>query len=294
MKLHRTVLVSVVLLLSIPAFAGTFNIGPSEKTFMWRVQKGETTLYLLGSIHALKEDAYPLPAAIEAAFDEAEIAVFEIDLDDMTKAAIKMMSAGSLEKGRTLEEVVGPETWSEFETHVGGSGFEASLYQGMKPWIAALTVAAFELSKHGYLATAGLDTYLSRRADETGKDRLALETVEFQVGLFADLSPEHSLAFLVYTLEDLETMIPEMDRLYRDWRVGNLKAVEEALLEGFEEFPDVFERMVVERNQSWMPQIEQLLAGDRDAMVVGGSAHLVGEQGVINLLRAKGYIVEQQ
>ena len=294
MKQIRTAAATVALLAALPAFAGTFNIAPSEKTFMWKVKNGGTTLFLLGSIHALKGDAYPLPPAIEAAFDEAEVAVFEVDLNDMTKAALKMISAGSLEKGLTLREVVGPETWSEFERHVGGLGFNASLYQGMKPWMAALTVAAFELTKHGYLATEGLDTYFSERAVETGKQRMALETAEFQVGLFADLSPEHSLAFLRYTLEDLDAMIPEMDRLYRDWRVGNVDAVEEALLEGFEEFPDLSKKMVSDRNRAWMPQIEELLAGDLDAIVVVGSAHLVGEEGVVNLLRQKGYIVEQQ
>ena len=294
MKLNRMALVSILLLAAIPALAGTFNIGPSEKTFMWKVERGGTKIYLLGSIHALKEDAYPLPPAIEAAFAEVEVAVFEIDLQDMTKAAIKMMSAGTLEEGRTLEEVVGPDTWSAFEAHVGGLGFDAALYQGMKPWMAALTVAAFELTKHGYLATAGLDTYLSQRADETGKKRVALDTAEFQVSLFADLSSEQSLAFLRYTLEDLEAMIPEMDRLYLDWRAGNVESIERALLEGFEEFPEVFEKMMASRNRAWMPQIEELLAGDRDAMVVVGSAHLVGEQGVVNLLRKKGYTVEQQ
>jgi len=294
MKQIRTAVATVALLAVLPAFAGIFNIAPSEKIFMWKVENGGTTLFLLGSIHALKGDAYPLPPAIEAAFDEAEVAVFEVDLTDMTKAALKMMSAGSLEKGLTLREVVGPETWSEFERHVGGLGFNASLYQGMKPWMAALTVAAFELTKHGYLATEGLDTYFSERAVETGKQRMALETAEFQVGLFADLSPEHSLAFLRYTLEDLDAMIPEMDRLYRDWRVGNVDAVEEAMLEGFEEFPDLSKKMVSDRNRAWMPQIEELLAGDLDAIVVVGSAHLVGEEGVVNLLRQKGYIVEQQ
>jgi uncharacterized protein YbaP (TraB family) len=294
MKQIRTAAATVALLAALPAFAGTFNIAPSEKTFMWKVENSGTTLFLLGSIHALKGDAYPLPPAIEAAFDEAEVAVFEVDLNDMTKAALKMMSAGSLEKGLTLREVVGPETWSEFECHVGGLGFNASLYQGMKPWMAALTVAAIELTKHGYLATEGLDTYFSERAVETGKQRMALETAEFQVGLFADLSPEHSLAFLRYTLEDLDAMIPEMDRLYRDWRVGNVDAVAEALLEGFEEFPDLSKKMVSDRNRTWMPQIEELLAGDLDAIVVVGSAHLVGEEGVVNLLRRKGYIVEQQ
>jgi len=294
MKQIRTAVAVIFLLAAFPAFAETFNIGPSEKTFLWKVERGETTLYLVGSIHALKEDAYPLPPAIEAAFAEVEVAVFEIDLQDMTKAAIKMMSAGSLGKDRTLEEVVGPETWSEFETHVGELGFDAALYQGMKPWMAALTVAAFELTKHGYLANAGLDTYLSQRADETGKKRLALETAEFQVSLFADLSPEQSLAFLRYTLEDLDAMIPEMDRMYLDWRAGNVESIEKSLLEGFEEFPDVFEKMIANRNRAWMPRIEELLAGERDAMVVVGSAHLVGEQGVVNLLREKGYTVEQQ
>jgi uncharacterized protein YbaP (TraB family) len=294
MKLIRTAAATFVLLAALPTFAGTFNIGPSEKTFMWKVERGETTLYLLGSIHALKEDAYPLPPAIEAAFAEAEVAVFEIDLQDMTKVAVKMFSAGTLEEGRTLEQVVGPETWAEFETHVGDLGFDASLYQGMKPWMAALTVAAFELTKHGYLATAGLDTYLSQRADETGKMRLALETAEFQVSLFAELSPEQSLAFLRYTLEDLETMIPEMNELYLDWRAGNVESLEGSLLEGFEEFPEVFEKMVADRNHAWMPQIEELLAGDRDAIVVVGSLHLVGTEGVVKLLREKGYTVEQQ
>jgi len=294
MKLIRRSVALIVLLVSLPALADTPNNDPVGATFMWKVEKGETPLFLLGSIHALREDAYPLPPAIEAAFAGVEVAVFEIDLDDMTKAAIKMMSAGSLEKGRTLEEVVGPKTWSEFEARVEGLGFRASLYQGMKPWMAALTVAAFELTQHGYLAAAGLDAYFSQRADDTGKERLALETAEFQVDLFADLSPEQSLAFLVYTLEDLALMIPEMDRLYLDWRAGSVKSVEDALLEGFEEFPDVFEKMIANRNRAWMPQIEELLAGDRDAMVVVGSAHLVGEQGVVNLLREKGYTVEQQ
>jgi uncharacterized protein YbaP (TraB family) len=284
----------IVLLLSLPAFAATSSSDPSGKTFMWEVERDGTTLYLLGSVHALKEDAYPLPPVIDAAFDEVDVVVFEIDLGDMTAAAIKMMAAGSLEKGQTLEQVVGPQTWSEFEALVSDSGINASLFNGMKPWMAALTVTAFELTKHGYLSTAGLDTHLSLRADETGKEKLALETAEFQVGLFAELTPEESLAFLHYTLTDLEVIIPEMDTLYLDWRAGHVEPVEEMLLDGFDEFPEVFKRMVTDRNRAWLPQIEGLLAGERDAMVVVGSMHLVGEGGIVNLLREKGFTVEQQ
>jgi uncharacterized protein YbaP (TraB family) len=220
--------------------------------------------------------------------------MFEMDVEQMTQAAIKMMAAGTLEKGRTLEGVVGPETWFDLKVRLGILDLEPSFFNGMKPWMAALTLAAVELTKSGYLATAGLDTYFSRRADEKGTQRLALETAEFQVGLFADMTPEQSLEFLRFTLTDLETMIPEMERLYRDWRSGNVAPMEELLLQGYEEFPDVFKRMVVDRNRAWMPRIFELLEGDRDAMVVVGSLHLVGEEGLVALLRKQGYTVSQQ
>jgi uncharacterized protein YbaP (TraB family) len=264
-----------------------------EKTFLWKVDGGESCLYLLGSIHALRDDAYPLPQPIEAAFDEAEVLVFEIDVGDMTKAAITMMGAGTLDEGSTLEELVGPETWFELKVLAGTLGLDPAAFNRMKPWMAALTLAAFELTKHGYLATAGLDTYFSRRANEAGKECLALETAEFQVSLFADLTPEQSLAFLRYTLADLETMIPEMERMYLDWRHGKVEPLEELMFEGFDEFPGVFERMVVDRNRAWVPKVVELLQGDRDAMVVVGSMHLIGEHGLIALLQQQGYAVTQ-
>jgi uncharacterized protein YbaP (TraB family) len=294
MNLRHTALVVVFILVALPVLAESPQSEHGGKTFMWRVEKGETKLYLLGSIHALREDAYPLPQPIESAFDEVEVVVFEIDVKEMTKAAIKMMIAGTLEEGRTLEEVVGAEIWFEIKVHASPLGLDPSMFNGMKPWMAALTLAAFELTKNGYLATAGLDTYFSQRADETDKKRLALETAEFQVSLFADLTPEQSMAFLRYTLADLEAMIPEMERLYLDWRSGNVEPMEELLLEGYEEFPEVFKRMVVDRNRAWMPRIVELLEGDRNAMVVVGSMHLVGEEGLVALLNKQGYAVEQQ
>ncbi len=255
---------------------------------------GRDVVFLTGSIHALQQDAYPLPQAFESAFAQAEIVVFEIDVNDMIQAAVQMMAAGSLEEGRTLEQVVGPEMWFEFKVHCDLLNLNPSMFSRMKPWMAALTLTSMELAKHGYLATAGLDSHFTQRADEAGKERQALETAEFQVSLFADLDAEQSLAFLHYTLTDLEVMIPEMEKMYRDWRSGNVEGMEQWLLEGFEEFPDVFNRMVIDRNRAWVPKIVELLEGDRNAMLVVGSMHLVGDEGLVALLRQEGYAVVQQ
>jgi uncharacterized protein YbaP (TraB family) len=276
----------------------TASIGTAAEkegtVFMWKAQKDGAAVYLLGSVHALKEDSYPLPAVIEAAFDQSAVVVFEIDLDGMTDAALQMMNMGSLAEGQTLEETIGPGLWSAFSEKVSASGMPPSMFQFMKPWMAALTLASLELERAGYSNASGIDTHFSDRAKEAGKERMALETVDFQVGLFADLTPEESLAFLEYTVKDLETMIPVLDELAAKWRVGDAGYVQTMMGEEFEDYPDLYEKIIINRNRNWMPAIEGLLAGNRNAMVVVGGMHLVGKDGIIEMLRQKGYTVTQQ
>ena len=291
---HRYLTVALAIsLAALPILAETPSTEGADKTFIWRVQNEATTVYLVGSVHALTEDSYPLPAAMEAAFDDSQKLMFEIDLEEMAAAAFQMLAAGSLQDGRTLEEVVGPETWTACVARIESMGLQPGMFRTMKPWMAAVTLTAFEMSNAGYLSSAGLDTYFTERAKEAGKERLALETVDFQVSLFAELTPEQSLAFLDYTLEDLETVVPELDSIASSWRAGDVPRLETLLLEGFEEFPEIFSKMVTDRNRAWVAPIEELLFGHQNAMVVVGSLHLVGEEGLVNLLRERGYDVSQ-
>jgi uncharacterized protein YbaP (TraB family) len=291
--MRRVALVLAVVVVATPLIVAAETGTEPGKTFMWRVERGGTTVYLLGSIHAMKEDSYPLPSVIEQAFAESEVVVFEVDSDEMAAAAFQMLSAGTLEGGRTLESVVGPAIWAEFSDRMHETGFDPRMCGSMKPWMAALTLTAFEMTSAGYLPSAGIDAYFSDRAIDAGKERVALETVDFQVSLFADLTAEQSLAFLTYTLVDLETLVPELDRLSAYWRDGDVAPIEEYLLDGFEEFPELFAKLVTVRNRSWLVPIEEMLDGDRDAMVVVGAMHLVGDEGLVQLLRGRGHTVEQ-
>jgi uncharacterized protein YbaP (TraB family) len=293
MNVRRISLVLLAAVVAAPVLVSAETAANSDMTFMWRVDRAGTTVYLLGSIHAMKEDSYPLPAIIEQAFAESEVVVFEIDVDEMTAAAFQMLSAGTLANGQTLESVVGPATWAKFSDRMRETGFDPSMCASMKPWMAALTLTAFEMTRAGYLPSAGIDTYFTGRANDAGKERIALETVAFQVSLFGDLTDEQSLAFLTYTLADLETLVPELDRLSAVWRDGDVAAIEGFLLEGFEEFPDLFEKLVTDRNRAWLESIAELLDGDRDAMVVVGALHMVGDEGLVQLLRDRGHTVKQ-
>ena len=193
---RRIALTLAVILTALPMWASPEPGADQAKTFLWRVRGNSATVYLLGSVHAMKEDAYPLPPAMETAFDSVEKLVFEVDLDDLGSAAIQMLATGTLDGEETLEEIVGPETWTKLMIYVEKTTFPAGMFQRMKPWMAAVTITALAMNEAGYLPSAGIDAYFSRRAKEAGKERIALETVEFQVGLFADLTAEQSLAFL--------------------------------------------------------------------------------------------------
>lgn len=265
----------------------------SDRSFLWRVESPTTTVYLLGSVHLMKEDAYPLNPAIEKAYDDARVLVFEVDLDQLTAAALQLLAAGTLPDGKRLRDTLSRETWDLVDSRLADLGMDAAGVQGMRPWLLAVSITTAELARAGYGGAAGVDLHFFERARAEGKPTVELESIDDQVSLFANLSPDEDEAFLRYTIEELDTIIPVVDELVAAWRTGDVTAAESLLTEAYTEFPDLFRRLVSDRNRNWLPQIEQLLAGDQPAMVVVGALHLVGDQGLLELLRRRGYRVEQ-
>jgi uncharacterized protein YbaP (TraB family) len=279
----------------VPLLAGSLTVAEERpgRTFLWRVESPTTTAHLLGSVHLMKADAYPLSPVIEDAFDGARALVFEVDLDQLTGAALKLLAAGSLPEDQHLRDVVSDQTWDLVESRLADLAMDVEGVQRMRPWLLAVSITSAELARAGYDGTAGVDLHFFDRAKSECKRTLALESVDFQVGLFADLSLEEDAAFLRYTLEELDTVIPMVDELMANWRSGNVAEVESLLVDAYREFPDLFRRLVSDRNRDWLPVIEELLAGDEPVMVVVGALHLVGEQGLLEMLRRRGYPVEQ-
>jgi uncharacterized protein YbaP (TraB family) len=271
------------------------GVQAGPKHCLWRVRSATNTVYLLGSIHIMRPDSYPLAVVIESAFASSSVAVFEVDLSAGATAvsALGALAAGALPEGRTLADVVSPTTYRLARERLAEAGYELAEMQRMRPWMVATTVALAELRRAGYSPADGVDQHFQRRAVDRGMRVVGLETVDEQLALFADLTPEEDEAFLVQTLSELATLIPQVDELTAVWRAGRTAEVEVLLAEGFAAFPRLYERLVADRNRGWLPQIEALLAGDQRAFVAVGALHLVGERGVVELLRAKGYQVEQ-
>ena len=262
---------------------------------LWRVSSSSTAVFILGSVHLMKPDAKAFSPVIEEAFEGSEIAVFEVDLgaEGSAEAALFMLSAGALPAGSSLSDVVSPETYRLAADRLGKAGMDITTMQKMRPWMIATTVALDELQRAGYSPTGGVDRHFYSRAVDDGLTIRGLETVRSQLELFRNLTPAQDEAFLVQTIKDLDAVIPMADELIGHWRAGRIDELTELLADGYDEFPDLFTKLVIDRNRNWMPVLEELLSGSHQAFVVVGALHVVGDGGLAQMLEEKGYRVEQ-
>lgn len=260
---------------------------------LWRLTDDGRTLYLLGSIHLLRPEVYPLDAAIYSAFEEAEVVAFEIDLDEMAAAAPVLMQRGTYHDDRTLRDVLPDGLYAEFAERVAGSPLPMEAVERMKPWMASLTLSSVTLQQDGFDAAAGVDLHMHERAKEAGKEVIGLETVEEQVEIFEGMSEEAQAAMLRSTLEVLDEAASRLDETTELWRSGRTDELAGLMVEELGDQPETMERLLHERNRRWVPQIEGLLDARRPAIVVVGVGHLAGPESVIDLLRDRGYEVGQ-
>jgi uncharacterized protein YbaP (TraB family) len=266
-----------------------------KKDFLWSVKSDKGTVYLLGSLHLLKAEAYPLDKNIEAAYKDSQRVVFEADIDTVNTPAFqaRMLALGLYPEGQTLKQNISKETYALLEKKLSGVGLTIEQVSRFKPWLCAVTVAALKLKRLGFDPEYGLDKYFFKKAKEDDKEKIFLETLDFQISLFSELGSAEAEAFLRQTLKDLdvvETMLPD---IVSAWRTGDASRFETDVLQSFKDYPQIYDRFLVQRNRAWAGFIEQLLAQGGTTLVVVGAGHLVGKDGLVQLLKDKKYTIEQ-
>jgi uncharacterized protein YbaP (TraB family) len=263
---------------------------------LWKIEGKSATVYLLGSVHVLKKENYPLAAPIGAAFDQAKVVVFETDFEALEKPELqmKLLTQSTLPAGETLRGQLSPKLYEQLAAQLKETGLPVEAVEKLKPGMVGLTIGLLEMQKLGLDEKLGVDRHFHERARKAGKEIIGLETPEFQVDLLTGFSKQEGEALLKSTLKEIGTLKRELARLLKAWQTGDMKTVADQLNEGLEEQPELYKRLVVERNKRWVPKIEELVRGDKDAIVIVGTGHLAGKQSVIELLEKDGLKVTQQ
>lgn len=264
----------------------------AARPLFWEATSGEATVYLFGSVHVGREDMYPLDPAVMRAFNEAPRLAVEADVSGTSvEAAQKMAMLSLYPPGQTLRSNVSAQTWQTLEETGRQLGLPVPLLNAQKPWAVALSLLPAMLQRFGYDPELGVDMYLLTRAHAAGKRVHELESVEFQLNLFNDMSAAEQEIMLVEMLKEFKKGPAYFEGLTKAWREGNASA-----LSGF--FAEMnasaagrqsYETLITQRNRTMARKLEELGRAGGPLFVVVGVGHLVGEGSVVDLMRERGW-----
>ena len=287
---------STAVVLALVIAAGAAAQTRAAHSFLWKVQSGSNVMYLAGSVHALTADAYPLNPAYQRAFEASSALVEEIDLAeaDPLSGGLALLARGMYQDGRTFSSVVSKETAALVAEKLKNTPLALELIQPMKPWMVMLMLEALGAQSAGLDPELGLDKHFYNLATGAGKQVIGLETAEYQVDRFDKMPDAMQEQLLRGELAEMETEKTSLRTLLTAWQTGDAAAIEKMLLMSFTDNPAAYNSLITERNRNWMPQLEACLKRSSPCLVIVGAAHVVGPQGLLAMLRQRGYRIEQQ
>lgn len=262
---------------------------------LWMAEGASNTVYLLGSVHLLRKEDHPLPSVIDAAYDDAETLFMELDMDDLdpiaTQATINRL--GMLDEDQSLRDVMGEDLYDDALLAADALDIPLDMLAQTEPWFAAITVEQLALTRIGFNPMYGIEMHMMAKAIQDGKTIQGFESVEEQLEFLDGLSLGAQRDLLMQTLAESANIRDIMDRLIAAWRMGDIAYMEENLLADIANYPELYESIVADRNRNWANTIDKLLGDDEDYLVIVGALHLIGEDGVPQLLESRGYTVNQ-
>jgi hypothetical protein len=286
--------VSLLRALVLTAALGGAASATAEALPLWVVEGISSHVYILGSIHVLRPgDA--LPQGVIDAYRSADVVVMEMDLDHADPMAVAQTTQelGIDPNGKSLEELLGAADYAVAARKANALGLDLAMLRPFEPWLAALTIEQLRLQQLGLDPNYGVEQQLLQKAREDHKEVRGLETLEEQLGTLAGLSPKAQRAFLMQTLDEAQSMDKEIGEIVAAWRTGNTPVLEKDFLAELQGEPEIYQRVVLQRNRNWVRQIAPLTREHRNVLIVVGAMHLVGRDSVIQLLAASGIRTHQ-
>jgi uncharacterized protein len=287
---------AVALLGLIVFLAGCSNLGSfsKSKSALWRIRGEHNVVYLLGSVHILPKSVYPLHPALERAFADSQRVAFEVDIGRATGGQVRQAfgEKGTYPRGDDLSHHVSPLTLQIVKLSCAQLGVSYEKAKRFKPSLLAelLTLRYTELI--GFRDDLGVDIYFYHRAKALNKPIFGLETVSDQANVLLqdEKKGEQHLLFTIGSLPEYKIALNEM---VEAWRNGQVDVLDRFLNQDESNDPEMFYRMFAKRNARWLPQIERLTRENFNCLVIVGAGHLVGNHGLIETLRQRGYRIEQ-
>lgn len=258
---------------------------------MWRIQDEDTEIILFGTVHALSEDTDWRRPELVALLPELDALYIETNFELASFAEQREFNlSGKAAEGEKLEDLLSEEELDMLMANLPADAPPFAFINGRTPWFAALMISQLSMAEQGYLPENGVENQLMDALEQAGTPVRSLEAITATSRLLSALPQEVQIGLLVGTIEELDTYENDFELALDAWLSGDTDGLHEASMSDLDaELPEVYQAIIVTRNASWVPVIEDILATEEGVYLVAvGSAHLAGPDSLILMLKDEG------
>jgi len=266
----------------------------AAESSVWKVSKGGDHVYIGGTVHILPASQFPLPEEFITAYKNTDTIVLETKLPDPNDQAFqaKMMAQVSYKDGKKLTDVLTKETYQALADYIAGFGQDINQLAGFKPGFIVMMMAMME-AQRAQLSGDGVDAYFNQLATKDKKAPEYFESVDFQLKMLADMGKGDENSFVKLSLSQMDEFKSMFNKLLPAWRTGDSEKLAELVIKPMQDDLKSFKALITDRNKNWIPQIEKMFTDNDREFVLVGVGHLIGNDSVLQLLKAKGYQIEK-
>ena len=271
------------------------SVSVSAETSLYEITKGNQKIYLGGTIHVLRTSDYPLPAEFEHAYENANILVLETDMKKASSPEFgqQMAQAFMYSGGKKLSQDLQPKLWKELQAFADKCQFPLGQMSMFKAMFVSLSLSIAEMQRKGFGVGQGVDSYFYQKAILSGKTTQELESAGDVLTHLTALADIDANIIIKATLRDLHKMDGMLEKSVGYWRAGELEKLDKEMATDMRnETPEIYQQLLVVRNQAWLPKIEQMFATPEVELVLVGSLHLSSKDGLLAQLKQRGYNIK--
>jgi uncharacterized protein YbaP (TraB family) len=272
--------------------------GPAVKparTSVWKISKKGNTIFLGGSIYLLQDENFPLPLEFDRAFAQSSLLVLEADTERILEPALAnyLVAQMTLPEGKTLQSILAPEVYSQLRAKCAEFGLpDIGGISRYKPSMIINTLSTLQYQRFEFIQK-GVDAYYLEKAKKTGKSVHFLEAIEEQITGLVGMGDGYENDYVRYSMDKIGNTKQNIVSLVSEWQYGKTALFETALAKTHTQWPAVYEKLILDKNTTWLPQIEGYLLTEPVEFVIIDLLHLHGNDGLLRQLAASGCTIEQ-
>jgi uncharacterized protein YbaP (TraB family) len=291
MNIRKIILGLALLFGLITACASSGYAEPNYAT-LWEISKDGNSIFLAGSVHLLRSQDYPMPAAFDSAYKKSSMLVLEADVDRLTDPDMVEYTNRKtmLPAGQTLKMVLNDDVYKRLEGLVGPAVIEA--LSKFKPSVIAASLQTLFLQGAGF-TEKGADFYYLDKSKQDGKSIGFLEDVKVQIDMLSSMADGIENEYVLDAVDELPKSVNEAITFVAEWKEGIATATETSISTLKKQWPTMYKVTVLNRNSAWIPEIEKYLTTKPIEFIIVGMGHLYGPDGLLSQLKNRGYTIKQ-